>query len=504
MNIVLQLILITVGLEFLLIIPQLWRLRLPVLVISSGFNVASALYILLFTNSIWLSIGSFVILFRIVNNVRIIAARKHKKYLYRAGAQTIFVLGLIQLMVLLFHHELSEPSVVMAIEYLSALQLAGAMLLVAWITNSLFQMTYHENGSHLTDKELPTVTVAIPARNETRELSACIDSILSSNYPKLEVLVLDDCSQDATPHIIKQYAHAGVRFLEGAPEKEGWLAKNHAYAQLANEASGSIIVFCGVDVRMSPDFLRKLVTYARTRKKRMVSVLPLRLGGSALSSFVQPMRYWWEVALPRKFLNRPAVLSTCWLIDSKVLKSLGSFEAVKQNILPERYFARECVAHDSYSFLRANELFDLRTAKQPYSQTLTTLRVRYPQLKNQPENVLAMTSAVYVFALLPFVFFTIALAFSIDELIVLTGATIFLLILGHVSILRVTNPSNSVLGIVNFPVVVLTDMFLTLYSMVKYEFGRVYWKGRNVCMPVAHKKPQRASHNRRRRRHRRH
>ena len=42
----------------------------------------------------------------------------------------------------------------------------------------------------------PLVSVLIGTRNRPQPLLRCLNSILSQNYPKLEVLVLDDCSQE--------------------------------------------------------------------------------------------------------------------------------------------------------------------------------------------------------------------------------------------------------------------------------------------------------------------
>ncbi|MEY3209225.1 MAG: hypothetical protein RL064_1256, partial [Bacteroidota bacterium] len=48
-------------------------------------------------------------------------------------------------------------------------------------------------------------TVVIPARNEAANIKACIDSILSQDYPTahFEVIVVDDFSEDDTAFIVK-------------------------------------------------------------------------------------------------------------------------------------------------------------------------------------------------------------------------------------------------------------------------------------------------------------
>lgn len=54
---------------------------------------------------------------------------------------------------------------------------------------------------------LPTVTVIVPCRNEERFIARCLDSILSTTYPRdrLEVLVVDGESEDGTRAILTEY-----------------------------------------------------------------------------------------------------------------------------------------------------------------------------------------------------------------------------------------------------------------------------------------------------------
>lgn len=341
-----------------------------------------------------------------------------------------------------------------------------------------------------TEKELPTVTIAIPARNETNDLEACLQTIVANDYPKLEILVLDDCSQDKTPEIIRDFAHDGVRFIKGAEPAERWLAKNQAYQRLYEEANGDLILFCGVDVRFGPQAIRSLVTTLLNRKKSMVSVMPRRLTNTPAAAFIQPMRYWWELALPRRFFNRPPVLSTCWLIRRQVLERTGTFAAVSHNILPERYFARELVKQDGYSFVRADDLLDIQTAKALDEQRATAVRMRYPQVHRRPELVLPMTLAELLMLFGPFVLAFASLIWHLGIIGWLSAAAAVLLVVTHILILAVSNPPNISLAFLNLPVVILTEIFLTYESMLKYEFSVVDWKGRNICIPVMHVIPQ--------------
>jgi chlorobactene glucosyltransferase len=485
MDMLIGLVLVAITFDLLLYFKLFWQFRYVLLIFSTAFLLAAFSIATGYFDLLYAAILGLVFFFRLIAIARVYKNRLHQAHLKQVSQQSLLALNLTLLVVVLLgsYVAITVPSAV--VELLVALQAGFSIMLFAFVTNSIVQTRYHGNLHHYSDKELPTLTVAIPARNETDDLKECIDTILSSDYPKLEVLVLDDCSQGKKPpSIIKHHAHAGVRFLQGTPPPDNWLAKNHAYQQLADEATGDYILFCGVDVRMSTTYLRNIITHIKYKKKRMLSVLPVRYHAAIFSSFVQPMRYWWELALPRKFLNKPAVLSTCWVIQKKVLQRLGGFHAVKKSIVPERYFARECVSHDSYSFLRANEELDLHTTKKLIDQVQTAYRVRYPQFRSRIESVLLYISVLTLVFILPYVFAIGAWLIGNEFLFALSLISIIFLTVSHVLIVTVSQPSNSLMAIINLPFVVLSEISLTTYSMLQYEFGEVIWKGRNICLPI--------------------
>lgn len=367
-------------------------------------------------------------------------------------------------------------------------QLLVAAVLCLTTIKTLRGMKPRQPQSRHIDAELPTVTVAIPARNETDDLQECLQSVLASTYPKLEVIVLDDCSQTRTADIIKSFAHAGVRFIPGVPPTEHWLAKNLAYETLYQQASGDIVLFCGVDIRFESTSIRRIVDQMLLRNKRMISIMPLRLQGSVRQAIIQPIRYWWEVALPRKLFNRPAVLSSCWAVYRRDLHAFGGFRGLSRSIIPEQFIAREQVRSDSYSFLRTSSLLQLRTAKTAAEQFRTALRVRYPELRRRPERVLVQTVAVSGLLLLPFCLALAGLFVEISWWPVYMAASV-LLLLTHGLILQASDPGHVFMAI-TFPAAALMEVFVSVVSMIQYEFFTVTWKDRNICIPVMHVYPR--------------
>jgi len=180
-------------------------------------------------------------LYRVFNMIRVVEERMHEAYLRRATRRTSLLLLTMQIIGFVswwaWTHYHSTGFAVWGV--IGVTQAVAALLLLVSVIRSLRRTTWPPQTSHYSDKELPTITVAIPARNETKDLQQCLVDLIASDYPKLEILVLDDCSQlKRTPQIIKEFAHAGVRFIQGQEPRETWLPKNQAYDRLAHEARG--------------------------------------------------------------------------------------------------------------------------------------------------------------------------------------------------------------------------------------------------------------------------
>lgn len=130
-----------------------------------------------------------------------------------------------------------------------------------------------ESGS----KELPTVSVVIPVRNESKKIAAIIQDILHQNYPKdlLELIIVDDFSDDNTASIVKEFSQEGVRLLQ----LENLLVNNEmtvAYKKKAIEVGvqntkGSIIMTTDGDCRVGSDWIKTMVNIKLSTKAKLIT-----------------------------------------------------------------------------------------------------------------------------------------------------------------------------------------------------------------------------------------
>ena len=135
-------------------------------------------------------------------------------------------------------------------------------------------------------------SVLIPARNEAANIAAAVQSALASENADLEVIVLDDGSDDRTADIVRELAHADcrVRLEIGRPPPAGWCGKNFACHQLARLARHPLLIFMDADVRCSRrDSLTRLAHSASASQAGLVSGVPHQETKGLMEKLIVPL-----------------------------------------------------------------------------------------------------------------------------------------------------------------------------------------------------------------------
>lgn len=139
----------------------------------------------------------------------------------------------------------------------------------------------------------PRVSVLVPARNEEAHIGACVSSLLAQDYPDLEVVVLNDHSTDRTGEILAEMTRGErLRVLEGRDLPEGWLGKHWACQQLAQAASGELLLFTDADTRHGPASVRHGVAALHAEGADLLTALPFEETVTAAEQLVVPVIPW--------------------------------------------------------------------------------------------------------------------------------------------------------------------------------------------------------------------
>ncbi|NJB68680.1 hypothetical protein GGQ74_002353 [Desulfobaculum xiamenense] len=196
----------------------------------------------------------------------------------------------------------------------------------------------------------PLVSVVIPTHNRAGDLVECIESVLRSDYPAIEVVVADDCSTDDTQTVVRERFPDAV--IARTPRNGGAsLARNTG----ARASRGDLIFFLDSDATVAPDAIRRLVD-------EFVANDLCGLAGPVINFYDEPDVVWFAgadidlVTGRTTYLASPASqdasyltghVPTAFMVRRGVFESTGGFDTRYFIIFEESDFA-EAVTRAGY------------------------------------------------------------------------------------------------------------------------------------------------------------
>lgn len=120
------------------------------------------------------------------------------------------------------------------------------------------------DAAPLSDADCPSISILFAARDEADKLPAALKTFLAVDYPRCEVVAVNDRSEDATGEILERAARENPR-LKIVHVKElpaGWLGKPHALQKAYEQSTGEWLIFTDADVQFAPSLVRSAVSLA--------------------------------------------------------------------------------------------------------------------------------------------------------------------------------------------------------------------------------------------------
>jgi glycosyltransferase involved in cell wall biosynthesis len=133
----------------------------------------------------------------------------------------------------------------------------------------------------------PKVTALVPCFNAAEFISRTLDSLAAQTWPKLEILIADDCSSDDTFQILSEFARGkpDVRVLR-RDQNMGWLRNSN---DLMRRATGELMFFAFHDDVVASNYVEKLVEALRKNPLAVLSYCDVEVaqpdGNSAVLKF---------------------------------------------------------------------------------------------------------------------------------------------------------------------------------------------------------------------------
>ena len=251
---------------------------------------------------------------------------------------------------------------------------SGMLLALIWLVPTLQLALHFSEVADLTqpewnpqpDSALPSLTIVVPARNEEAEIEAALRSLLQLDYPRYEVVAVNDRSTDQTGAIMERLAaepgsQGRLRVLHVQELPSGWLGKLHAMwlgsqengtqkngsqengtqENGAKQAPTDWLLFTDADCVFRPDSLRRALHYAMTTATDHLVLFPTAhmktLGERMMISFPQVMSSFalrpWKVRDPRA--RDHIGVGAFNLIRRSAYDAIGTYEALRLEVVDD-------------------------------------------------------------------------------------------------------------------------------------------------------------------------
>jgi len=139
----------------------------------------------------------------------------------------------------------------------------------------------------------PTISVIIPAYNEEKSIVNSVASVLSNHYPqeKIQVIVANDGSTDATKEVITKYIlNNGIKNVIVFSQNN--LGKAHALNNgIKKYATGDLVMCLDADSYIAKDALTRVVLYFEDEKVMAVAANTKIAKNSKILNFIQLFEY---------------------------------------------------------------------------------------------------------------------------------------------------------------------------------------------------------------------
>jgi glycosyltransferase involved in cell wall biosynthesis len=187
------------------------------------------------------------------------------------------------------------------------------------------KLPWIKNFSPISGTDVPRVSLLFAARDEEEKLPVALATLAELDYPGLEIIGVDDRSEDATGRILDEFAasHARFRAIHVKELPAGWLGKPHALQQAYEASSGDWLLFTDADVRFQVDVLRRAIRMASER----------RLDHLSLFGDVEMVGFWEKVVVTFFGMAFHMATAPSDVLDPKsgAYMGVGAFQLLKRS-----------------------------------------------------------------------------------------------------------------------------------------------------------------------------
>jgi biofilm PGA synthesis N-glycosyltransferase PgaC len=234
-----------------------------------------------------------------------------------------------------FEYLWEEPVYTVLIAFLCAYPLSSGLIAVV----AALRFRSRPDGRHWRKRSpddveraqarYPVISVVIPAHNEAEVIGEAIEGVLRMRWPELDVIVVDDCSQDATAERVRSFVETGRVRLLSKPVNEG---KSLAINDALPMCRGELVLLMDADGIPDPTVLEEMVPhFLDAPAVAAVTGNPRVLNTSTFFARLQAVEFSSSIGVQRRgdaVWGRLMTFSgLCALFDRDAVAGIGGFAA---------------------------------------------------------------------------------------------------------------------------------------------------------------------------------
>lgn len=230
--------------------------------------------------------------------------------------------------------------------------------------------------------DCPSLLVLVAAHNEADRIRGCLQHILSQNYPRLRVRVVNDRSDDSTSDRVRSVMREDDRvdLVEVTDLPTGWIGKTHALARATRDVLSDYMLFVDCDCRLAPGAIAAVMQKALAERLDFVSLWPhLELRSRSEQLLTPPMSWllgvWTMVGSRGGRARSPIVLGNgqFMLFSRSAYERTGGHGAVQAELAEDAVLARHVAELECPRWIGLGQGLYVTTRDNSPGQTINSL-----------------------------------------------------------------------------------------------------------------------------------
>jgi len=303
--------------------------------------------------------------------------------------------------------------------------ICGAWIYLIKSMIETFTLTPYLDKFENTNKQTPKVSIILPARNEEKYLTTCLESLIDQDYQNYEIIAIDDSSEDSTGKIIENFSKKNSKIIHVSAKSkpEGWMGKNWACMEGYKQATGELLLFTDADTKHSRKVISLSVSHLLSLELDALSAIPRLLTFDFLTKVSLPMI---STFLHTRFsainVNNPKkkaayFFGSFFIITKKTYEQVGMHEGVKHEIIEDGALGKK-VKEEGHKMriVRGDNLIDAVWARDSSTLWHALKRLMIPLYLQSEKIAIGSFLAVLFLLFIPFPVFAITNFIPIESI----------------------------------------------------------------------------------------